>query len=470
MVLACVFLGFGLAVLAYGIRLAFWEQTVKATVNASQLVAQLKDLSLPTAERVSACMRLANFKADAKEAVPALLGAVRDPSFNVRCTAVYVLGRFGTNSAEACPFLFRLLRDWKTGGSSEGLSESYLTGSLTLSPEQNRYRNLEIWLETVTEALMEICPAESKVISTLAYLLDDNDQDVVMASCRILSGVATNLGPAEAKLIQLTQKNDEFLKVSALCALGKPKPAEPLAMATIVDALSDPRAAVRECSLDLLGDFGSSSAPAVKSILTVLVENRAEVIDPKYLLKNLNPPLSANANKQSYPALQYSLPSQFGSVRKNRPSHIRYKALQALAEIGPAASEALPSVMKIVQDNSDPLRLTAAVTAFRLGISYNSILPAFTQALSDSTEDTRRIALGELTRIAKSCPGVVSVLARGLEDQSISIRVATVQALSKIGTNVLSVFPAIEKATRDPKAAVRETAIQLVEQLSQGKP
>lgn len=67
---------------------------------------------------------LAELRAGAKQAFPALMDAVNDPSFAVRNTAVYALGRIGPDAAEAWPLLVQALRDWQSGGSSEGLAES----------------------------------------------------------------------------------------------------------------------------------------------------------------------------------------------------------------------------------------------------------------------------------------------------------------------------------------------------------
>jgi HEAT repeat protein len=463
------FLGLGLVVLLYGVKLALGVRAIQTPVPVNRLIAQLKDRSLPISNRVQVCWIIAERGAAPKNAVPVLMEAAEDPSFGVRCTAVQTLGRIGPDAAAACPLLIGYLREWNTGGLSEGLDESYLSGSLALPPKANKARNIGIWLEALTEALVAIRPSDPEVIGKIAGLLDDKGSDVVAAGCRILSVIPAN--PAgERRLIQVAQGNDEFLKVSALCALGQSKPPTSSAIGTLQNGLSDPSVGVRECALDQLANLGILGAPAAQSIVHLLRESGAEIYDANYLLNALNPPLSMADRKQSNPTLEYTLPRSLGYRPENWPSHTRYKALRALAAIGPAASEAIPTILVVAGDDSDPLRLEAAVTAALLGAHCDDVLSPLLRACSGTSEDERRMAMAELKRIVRNCPGSVNGLTRGLEDSSLSVRAAALQSLKEVGTNALPALTALEKATHDQKLAIREMATRLVRELRRGSP
>jgi HEAT repeat protein len=247
--------------------LAIGVRPVQTTVPISRLIDQLKDRTLPISNRVQACSMLGERGAGAKEAVPSLMEAMGDSSFGVRCTAVHTLGRIGPAASNASPTLISSLRRWRTGGSSQGLNEPYLSGPVVFPPAVNKARNIDIWMEALTGALVAIRPSDPEAIAMLADLLDNADSDVAATGCSLLSSVTTNLTALEAKLIHVAQNDDEYLKVNALCALGKSKSPTPSIIAAVEGALADPRVAVQECALDLLAKFGVLSAPAVRSIV-----------------------------------------------------------------------------------------------------------------------------------------------------------------------------------------------------------
>jgi HEAT repeat protein len=125
-------------------------------------------------------------------------------------------------------------------------------------------------------------------------------------------------------------------------------------------------------------------------------------------------PAARNANDQPISNWVKGLQSQNPAVR--------LEAAQALAQIGPAAKEAVPALAKSLADKEEEVR---SVTAF---------------------------ALGEIGPDAK---GAVGNLAKALEDGDWFVSVAAAQALEKIGPDAKPAIGALSKALQ-PTGEVRD--------------
>src|SRR6516162_9321846 len=89
-----------------------WSQ---ADPEVAALIQRLKDKNTNVKVRRNAALALGFIKANQKEAVPALVAALKDPDGGVRRIAIGVLGMIGLGAKEAVPALIAALKDPDAG-------------------------------------------------------------------------------------------------------------------------------------------------------------------------------------------------------------------------------------------------------------------------------------------------------------------------------------------------------------------
>ncbi len=100
---------------------------------------------------------------------------------------------------------------------------------------------------------------------------------------------------------------------------------------------------------------------------------------------------TAAENRSAIPALIVSLES--------RNPQLRYVAAQALAAIGPAASNAVPMLVLKTTDQNSIVRLCAVDALGRIGFASDDALKALRAALSEANSDVRFVATNALERL-----------------------------------------------------------------------
>jgi HEAT repeat protein len=424
-----------LIVLAVAIRFACRAPASNSTLPTTRLVAALRDQSMDpqaVSNRVSVCRELARRGPSAQEAVPDLIKALDDPAPKVMPAAVTALKSIGEVASNAAPALIQCMEAGRL-----------LRGR-----------------DSVPEALIAIHPEDAGVIQALAKLLDGSNRALVAETCRVLTFIGTATTNVEAGLIKRVPSPDELIAVSAICGLGRrQKPSEAVVVA-LNGALSDPRPAVQEASVNALGELGAHAGSAVPALLALLEKSQSETMDAKQLLLKLNPPLNETRDN---PALEFTSSS---GRRAHQETELHYRTLRALDRIGASASAALPKLLGEAKDNANSLRFEAAVAALDIGTPCSELMPVFSTGCGDPQDDVRVVCLYELARVSARCPAAVEVFAKALSDASLPVRSTSLRFLSAMGTNALPALDAIKKARSDQKIAVRNAAKQLVDQLS----
>jgi hypothetical protein len=103
---------------------------------------------------------------------------------------------------------------------------------------------------------------------------------------------------------------------------------------------------------------------------------------------------TAAENRSAIPALTLSLGS--------RNAQLRYVAAQALAAIGPAASNAVPMLVLKTTDQNSSVRLCAVDALGRIGFASDDTIKALQEALFDGSRDVRLVATNALERLQQA--------------------------------------------------------------------
>jgi CubicO group peptidase (beta-lactamase class C family) len=206
-----------------------------------------------------------------------------------------------------------------------------------------------------------------------------------------------------------------FVNISiALLALCAEAPAQPGGgnrgdIPSLISALADTDAVVREHAAEALGRLGQNGEPAIPALVRLFADK-----DP-YVNGKAADALS-KIGKGSVPRLISAL--------TDRDSNVRWCAAIALGKIGAGAREAVPALTGALNDTDDNVRWSAAVALGDMGARARDAIPALSQCLHDRDEDVRRgadmaldaIDPGRLSRVPdwRAAIGVIDSLTPAL--------------------------------------------------------
>jgi hypothetical protein len=110
----------------------------------------------------------------------------------------------------------------------------------------------------------------------------------------------------------------------------------------------------------------------------------------------------------------------------------RRHAVERLAEIGPAAAEAVPALIEALRDSADDVRQGAASALGKIGPAAAAAVPALIEALRDSNNDVRLEAVRALGEIGPCAPEAVAALRGARRDSDEAVCRAAADALGKL--------------------------------------
>jgi hypothetical protein len=179
---------------------------------------------------------------------------------------------------------------------------------------------------------------------------------------------------------------------------------------------------VRQFAAASLGDLG----PTAKEAVPVLEQTLKSEQDLGICIAAAS--ALAAIGPEAVPALTSTLTSAVYDKR--------WPILQALGELGPAAKEAVPVLMKVLQNqvlhDSLGVRREAAESLRKIGPEAIAAVPALIEALKDKDWTVRSAAAKALGEIGPYAWNVASALRDARNDDNKSVREAAGRALAKV--------------------------------------
>ena len=380
------------------------------------------------------------------EKVSALIRRLQRGDEQARFLAAYRLADLGPKAKAAVPALIAALSD-KTG--------------------QVR--------SSAARALGRIGPAATDAIPVLVRLLVKNDD--ARSDAR---DALSYIGPAALPvLVQLARESTEPWQChDAALALGLMGPAAAKAVPALILNLAHENGCIREGAVSGLRGIG---APAVPHLVRALDSKSLDVQQgAAEALGRIQPPARAaikplirvmqkgevdevrsvaaaalggasHGVRDAVPALMKALEDPSGAVRG--------QAIWGLGNVGPAAKEAVPALIKAGDES-----LRGAVIALgKIGPAAKDGIPLMIRGLRyrggpEFRYDTAVAAKHALARIGKAAmPGLVKVLA---DDDAVTRRMA-LSALRDIDATGAAARPAVKRLVDDDDPRVRRVAIDL---------
>lgn len=241
------------------------------------------------------------------------------------------------------------------------------------------------------------------------------------------------------KYIQDLKHGTRDVKISAAQALGGIGPAAKDAIPALIETLKDEDECVSGEAGIALGKIGATAVPA---LIKMLKDGDDQVRHSAAWV------LGSKIGSPAVPALIKTLGDKKWGVRAS--------AVEALGQIGPAAKDALPVLIKILR-NGDEVECVRGEAAIAIGEIHNtSAVPELIETLGDEKWSLRLSAAGALSKIGDT--SAVPALIVASKDENRNVRYAAVWALGKIGDK--SAVPALIEALKEEDKNARQQAIR----------
>jgi HEAT repeat protein len=143
---------------------------------------------------------------------------------------------------------------------------------------------------------------------------------------------------------------------------------------------------------------------------------------------------------------------------KTDKDEVRLKAINQLADRGPAARAAVPALVDTFKSKNEDVRLGAALA---LGNIKTGTVPPLVEALKDRDADVRFYALWALGLVGPDAGDAKPAVAAALKDPSASVRRKAVFAVSKI-LPPDQAMPYLVAAFKDKDGDVRQEAVEML--------
>lgn len=415
------------------------EQSVAALIAVAPgdkdvLAVLVKALAHPN-DKVRAAVLAALGKAGAcgGDNLPLVIGALSDKRSEVRARAAEVLCGLGRDSApQIVPALVKALDD-KDGGvrrsavRSLGRMGSGFPEVLTAIRGRLDDQDMNVCYESM-DALAEMGPAASAAVPELAKQADNFGRGNLRGmAARALGRIGPNAKPAVphlARLLSCEGEGSSNNRDEAAIALGRLGPAAAEAIPALVKAGQTSGGAYIPWALQRMGPAGSQA-------LAELLTSQAYNI-PEQAMERLRG-MGSGADV-AVPKLAQVLESAGPQLKPG----IRNDLLGLLAELGPRAEPAVPSILKLPawkQEGPDGARARAdlADVLGKIGPGAAGAVPALAKALGSAKGYEQERLFVALAGIGVAGKDVLASAQTAMKHENPRIRAAAAGVLWRIG-------------------------------------
>ena len=330
-------------------------------------------------------------------------------------------------------------------------------------------------------------------------------------------------------LLRDLKDEDWQMRLKAISALTKLRRTEEFINETVpalISAIEDPNEYVRRSAIPALGDIGPEAKICVKKLIEILSSNDLQMRRAAaYSLGKIGPAaissvpklidLLEKAEKEEQKAVAWALgiigheaAPLLEKALLHSSSEVRAGCAFALGSMGPSAIQTLGSLIKCLKDNEAQVRYQTAkaIGNLRAAKETEAAVPNLIECLSDSDPDVRWVAAEALRKIGTreamdawlnfeakpevadfakqlfnddkavridAAQGLIKVLtpeagkyvpqiAGALKDQLWKVKVPVAEALAKMGGSAREAIPLLRRALGDENERVRAAAANAI--------
>lgn len=249
--------------------------------------------------------------------------------------------------------------------------------------------------------------------------LTSSDPQTQAQTHQALKEGGTSAVPVLAEVIRMDGSAEAHWKAADLLGQGGPEVRDmPEARAALTAALQDNNANVRAIaagSVASIGPIGPDALPPLQHLLST----------PDRL-----PALRALARYG--PEAAPWIPSIVALLQKDSDSEVRWNAARTLGKIGPAAEIAVPELVAALKDTDALVREHAAESLGDIGPGAAAAVPALVKVLKDPDARVRRDAVRSLGQIGAAAKSGASDIRPLLQDKDEKVRKAARTTLQQL--------------------------------------
>ncbi|MCB0323248.1 MAG: HEAT repeat domain-containing protein [Bdellovibrionales bacterium] len=333
---------------------------------------------------------------------------------------------------------------------------------------------------------------ELKEMRSLIADLKDEDWQVRLKAAGTLGKVRKTdemIEEGVPALIAAVRDPNDFVRKTAVPALGDVGPQAKAAVGVLVELLTDPDPQMRRSAAYSLGKIGHHAAPAVEPLIDLLRDPDKEIRKAvAWALGIIGPeavPRLATACTDRVTEVRAGCVFALGTIGPNAIAalpqlrqclldpevEVRYNAAKAIGNLRAAkeAEQAVEPLIRLLDDTDPDVRWVAAEALRKIGteqameawLRYEA-QPTTLDLLKQLFNDDKQIRIDAAENLAKSITpddaSHVAELKRGLQDQLWKVRAAVAEALAKIGPGASGATKSLKKALRDEHEKVRAAA------------
>jgi HEAT repeat protein len=383
--------------------------------------------------------------------LPAILvKALKDDDEEVRRSAMWALGRFARDGATTFPALRDAMKDANPTVrrfALEAICASNVPDWKKAEVLAGALEDREVRGDAILR-LNDMYREASGAVPGLVKLLEDMDQKPDVLVIQLLGRIGPDAKPAVAVLTKGLEHPEPGIRSRMAEALANIGPQAKDAVHSFEAALADEDDGVRVAAARALwfvqGDR-SGAVPILAQALSIPPEGKGSNVAMS----------AAQALGEIGPAAKEAVPDLVKAL--GRDDYARGEAAQALGCIGPSAEAAIPALAAMMADPNIDDSGRAATALGRIG---PTAIPTLTDALQSRNEQVRWGACHAFARLGPAAKPAVPLVAEALYDEYSFVRQEAAAALARIGPDAKAAVPALTEALRDRCEEVSQTAVQ----------
>lgn len=289
-------------------------------------------------------------------------------------------------------------------------------------------------------------------VPELIKVLNDTNPATYSRAVSILMAMGTDAQDAIPVLIHALRDKDKYVCITSARALVR---IGDRSVPALVRELENEDSAVRGMAMYTLGLFKiyREIPPVLKEALPTIKKALQDKNDTVRLYAAVITVWLSPGTKEVVPIFVMAL--------KNDPK-IRDLAMEALGELGAGAKDAVPEIMRTLDEYSIPARVHAADALSKIGADPEIIVPRLIEMLRDNDTWIRSTSIRALSRIGK--PAIPELIQAFITGNRMTI-LATAYTFARMGSEATDAMPVLATALNNPDHKIRLRAAYALAQI-----
>jgi serine/threonine-protein kinase len=329
-------------------------------------------------------------------------------------------------------------------------------------------------------ALREIGPDAASAVRDLKGSLTVKDAQLREAAALALGAIGASAAEAVPTLLETLRDDDPAVSGAAIEALGALPPPTRADLGALREALNSPNARVLSYVMGVMGQLGPEARRAAPELIRVLevktagpavraaaalTLGRIGADDEKAIpaLRQAIQDHEALVRQRAVEALVHLSPAQGTTLAliealAHSDEHVSGSARDKLGKTERPSKEDIQALCNLLKPSNRDGRLNAVSVLAELGPKARGAQPTLLEALKDKDSKVRHQAVVALAR-GPDAWMASAALAQRLTDTDPAVQKSAVAALTQIGPDAGKAVPDLVRALRSPKASGIEDEI-----------